>query len=130
VLLMLAEAINEQNGPGNAYQYINLVEVGPGLQTLSGLNQETFRTAIRHERRVELAFENDRWFDLKRAFTNAQMVLILNAHGQAEKASPTVDRGGVPFTGNDYKFDGYEALYPIPDRQRFLDNNLTQNPGY
>jgi hypothetical protein len=29
---------------------------------------------------------------------------------QAEKASPTVDRGGVPFTGNDYKFDGYEAF--------------------
>ena len=130
VLLMLAEAINEQSGPGNAYQYINLVRSRAGLAGLSGLNQETFRTAIRHERRVELAFENDRWFDLKRAFTNAQMVLILNAHGQAEKAAPTVDRGGVPFTGNDYKFDGYEALYPIPDRQRFLDNNLTQNPGY
>ncbi|MFA6084025.1 RagB/SusD family nutrient uptake outer membrane protein [Mucilaginibacter sp.] len=130
VLLMLAEAINEQSGPGNAYQYINQVRRRAGLGDLAGLSQETFRTAIRHERRVELAFENDRWFDLKRAFTNAQMVLILNAHGQAERAAPTVDRGGVPFTGNDYKFDGYEALYPMPDRQLFLDKNLTQNPGY
>jgi hypothetical protein len=130
VLLMLAEAINEQGGPGDAYQYINQVRVRAGLDGLSGLTQETFRTAIRHERRVELAFENDRWFDLKRAYTNAQMTTLLNAHGQAEKASPTVDRGGVPFTGNDYKFDGYEALYPIPDRQLFLDKNLTQNPGY
>jgi hypothetical protein len=130
VLLMLAEAINEQGGPGDAHQYINQVRGRAGLDGLSGLTQETFRTAIRHERRVELAFENDRWFDLKRAYTNAQMTTLLNAHGQAEKASPTVDRGGVPFTSNDYKFDGYEALYPIPDRQLFLDKNLTQNPGY
>lgn len=130
VLLMLAEAINEQAGPGNAYQYINQVRTRAGLPALSNLNQDAFRSAIRHERRVELAFENDRWFDLKRAYTNAQMADILNAHGAAEKASPTVDRGGVPFVGNDYKFDGYEALYPIPDRQRFLDKNLTQNPGY
>ena len=106
------------------------VRLRAGLTGLSGLGQESFRTAIRHERRVELAFENDRWFDLKRAFTNAQMVALLNTHGQAEKASPTVSRGGVPFTGNDYRFDGYEALYPIPDRQLFLDKNLTQNPGY
>jgi hypothetical protein len=130
VLLMLAEAINEQTGPGNAYQYINPVRRRAGLGDLSGLNQESFRTAIRHERRVELAFENDRWFDLKRAYTTAQMATILNAHGQAERTSPTVDRGGVPFTGNDYKFDAYEALYPVPDRQLFLNENMKQNPGY
>jgi len=130
VLLMLAEAINEQTGPATAYQYINPVRRRAGLGDLSGLSQDAFRNAIRHERRVELAFENDRWFDLKRGYTNAQMVTILNANGAAEKASPTVDRGGVPFAGNDYKFDGYEALYPIPDRQLFLDKNLVQNPGY
>jgi tetratricopeptide (TPR) repeat protein len=130
VLLMLAEAINEQTGPGDAYQYINKVRERAHLIGLNGLSQDAFRAAIRHERRVELAFENDRWFDLKRAFTNAQMITLLNAHGQAEKTQPTVDRGGVPFSPNDYKFDGYEALYPIPDRQLFLDKNLIQNPGY
>ena len=130
ILLMLAEAINEQTGPANAYQYINPVRRRAGLADLTGLSQDAFRNAIRHERRVELAFENDRWFDLKRAYTNAQMVSILNANGAAEKASPTVDRGGVPFAGNDYKFDGFEALYPIPDRQLFLDKNLVQNTGY
>ncbi len=130
ILLMLAEAINEQGGPANAYQYINPVRVRAGLAGLSGLSQETFRAAIRHERRVELAFENDRWFDLKRAYTNTQMTALLNAHGQAERAHPTVDRGGVVFAPNDYKFDGYEALYPIPDRQLFLSPKLKQNPGY
>jgi hypothetical protein len=130
VLLMLSEAINEQTGPSAAYQYINMVRTRAGLPALTALTQESFRTSIRHERRVELAFENDRWFDLKRSFTSAQMATILNAHGALEKASPTVDRGGVPFTGNDYRFEVFEALYPIPDRQLFLDKNLTQNPGY
>lgn len=130
VLLMLAESINEVSGPNDAYKYINQVRARAGLGALSGLNKETFRKAIRHERRVELAFENDRWFDLKRAFTNQEMTSLLNAHGQAEKAHPSVTRSGVPFAPNDYKFEGYEALYPIPDRQIFLDKNLTQNPGY
>ncbi|RYZ95618.1 MAG: RagB/SusD family nutrient uptake outer membrane protein, partial [Sphingobacteriaceae bacterium] len=130
VLLMLAEAINEQTGPGSAYTYINQVRERAGLNGLSGLTKENFRTAIRHERRVELAFENDRWFDLKRAYTSAEMVTLLNAHGTAERASPSVSRGGVPFSGTDYKFDAYEALYPIPDRQIFLNENMKQNPGY
>lgn len=130
VLLMLAEAINEQRGPDQAYPYINPVRARAGLAALGGLSQSAFRSAIRHERRVELAFENDRWFDLKRALSNAELVTLLNAHGQAEKQSPTVDRGGVPFTATDYKFDGYEALFPIPDRQIFLSPKLTQNPGY
>ncbi len=130
VLLMLAESINEQDGPGEAFEYINRVRQRAGLTALGGLGQEAFRTAIRHERRVELAFENDRWFDLKRSMTAAQMATLLNAHGTAEKASPSVDRSGVPFAPNDYKFDAYEALYPIPDRQLFLSKNLTQNPGY
>ncbi|SEB06219.1 RagB/SusD family nutrient uptake outer membrane protein [Pedobacter hartonius] len=130
ILLMLAEAINEQGGPGGAYQYINQVRARAGLSALSGLSQESFRTAIRHERRMELAFENDRWFDLKRSLTNAQLLTLLNAHGQQEKLHPTVDRSGVQFSPSDYQFDGYEALFPIPDRQIFLDKNLTQNPGY
>ncbi|PGH39717.1 MAG: RagB/SusD family nutrient uptake outer membrane protein, partial [Candidatus Nephrothrix sp. EaCA] len=68
VLLMLAEAINEQDGPANAYAYLNQVRRRAGLNDLSELSKDGFRQAIRHERRVELAFENDRWFDLKRAF--------------------------------------------------------------
>ncbi|MET3113154.1 hypothetical protein AAKU52_000875 [Pedobacter sp. CG_S7] len=130
VLLMLAEVINEQAGPGNAYQYINQVRTRAGLESLNALGKEDFRAAIRHERRVELAFENDRWFDLKRSLTIAQLTALMNAHGQAEKARPTVDRGGVSFSPNDYKFDAYEALFPIPNRQLFLNKNLIQNPGY
>lgn len=130
VLLMLAEAINENSGPGAAYAHINEVRRRAGLGNLSGLTQVTFRNAIRHERRVELAFENDRWFDLKRAYTPLQMETLLNAHGVAERAAPSVDRGGVPFNITDYKFEQFEALYPIPDRQIFLNKKLGQNDGY
>src|SRR5882672_21297 len=67
VLLMLAEAINEQGAPtSEAYGYINEVRNRAGLGDLSGLDQATFRQKVAHERRVELAFENWRWFDLKR----------------------------------------------------------------
>src|SRR5690606_40858776 len=66
VLLMLAEALNEEGRTGEAYEYINAVRIRAGLETLSGLNQIAFRQAVYQEERVELAFENHRWFDLLR----------------------------------------------------------------
>lgn len=130
VMLMLAEVINEQNGPNDAYPYINSVRRRAGLPELTGLDQIAFRSALRHERRIELAFENDRWFDLKRSLSTNELVTLLNEHGKQERADPTVDRGGVPFSASDYSFEGYEVLFPIPDRQLFLSPNLSQNTGY
>lgn len=130
VLLMLSESINEESGPEQAYVHINRVRQRAGLSNLQGLSKETFREAVMKERRVELAFENHRWFDLKRSLTSEQLVSLLNAHGQQERESPTVSRGGVPFSAADYKFEAFEALFPIPDRQIFLSNQLKQNSGY
>lgn len=70
VLLMIAEAENELNGPTqNVYNAINAIRTRPGvdLPTLSaGLSKDEMREKIRHERRIELAFEGERYFDLKR----------------------------------------------------------------
>jgi len=64
------------------------------------------------ERRVELAFENQRWFDLLR-FGVADAVLSAHA-----------DEMGYTYTGRD-------LLLPIPAREINLsDGLLTQNPGY
>jgi len=64
------------------------------------------------ERRVELAFENQRWFDLLR-FGVANAVLSTHA----------ADRG--------YTFTGRDLLLPIPSREINLSGGLlTQNPGY
>ncbi|GAA4406696.1 RagB/SusD family nutrient uptake outer membrane protein [Nibrella viscosa] len=132
VLLMLAEAINEQTGPtAEALDYLNKVRTRAGLAPLgSDLDKEKFRTAVLKERRVELAFENHRWFDLKRTMTPAQLAAFMNAHGAKEKAKPTVDRGGIAFNALDYVFENHEYYFPIPAPQILINNKLAQNPGY
>lgn len=130
VLLMLAEAINEVSGPGDAYQYLNPVRERAGLEPLSGLSQEAFQEAVMKERRVELAFENHRWFDLKRTMTPEELADFMNAYGEVEKSQPTTDRGGIPFSAGDFRFEPYEVLFPIPNDEILINSNLTQNPGY
>jgi hypothetical protein len=132
VLLMLAEAINEeQNGPTTeAENFLNQVRVRAGLTPLSGLDEAAFRDAVLHERRIELAFENHRWFDLKRTKTPAELAAFLNAYGAEEKANPTVSRGGISFNALDYVYEPHEYLFPIPAAQILINNKLTQNSGY
>jgi hypothetical protein len=131
VLLMLAEAINEQTGPSaEAYEYLNAVRTRAGLPELSGLSKDAFREAVLKERRIELAFENHRWFDLKRTMTAEELASFLNAYGVFEKSDPTTDRGGIPFSSADFQFAPHEALFPIPADQLRINGNLTQNPGY
>ncbi|HYH57225.1 MAG TPA: RagB/SusD family nutrient uptake outer membrane protein, partial [Anseongella sp.] len=81
VLLMLAEAINE-SGSGDPYQYLNLVRVRAGLDPLAGLAQAQLREAIHHEQRVELAFENHRWYQLLRT---GKAMEVMTQHGIEEK---------------------------------------------
>lgn len=94
VYLMLAECLNEQGfaGGGDAFKYLNLVRERAGLEDKSAGNadpalnvsgQEAFRDAIAHERQVELAFENHRWFDLIRT---GKAVAVMTAHGARERA--------------------------------------------
>ena len=131
VLLMLAEAINEQSGPtGETFGYLNQIRQRAGLNPLSGLNKDLFRTAVLQERRIELAFENHRWYDLKRTMSPAGLATFLNANGEFERSHPSTDRGGIPFSAGDYKFEPYEALFPIPANEILINKNLTQNEGY
>ncbi|MBD2755043.1 RagB/SusD family nutrient uptake outer membrane protein [Spirosoma validum] len=131
VLLMMAEAINEQSGPtAEAFGYLNQVRTRAGLAALSGLDKAAFKTAVLKERRVELAFENHRWFDLKRTMTPAELAAFMNAYGAKEKAKPTVDRGGIAFNAQDYVFSDFEYFFPIPAPQILINAKLTQNPGY
>ena len=131
VLLMLAEAINEQTGPtAEAFGYLNQVRKRAGLKELSGLDKAAFKTAVMKERRVELAFENKRWFDLKRTMTPAELTAFMNAYGAKEKANPTVSRGGISFNAQDYVYSDFEYYLPIPASEIRLNDKLTQNPGY
>jgi hypothetical protein len=117
VILLYAEALNENGKTNEALTQLNLIRNRSNLPSKSGLSQSDARTAIRNERRVELAFEAERWFDLIRWGTYVDVM-------QAYKARYTPANGSISNVVATLK------LYPIPQRERTLNPNLTQNPGY
>lgn len=120
IMLVLAEALNELNtGPtARAYEMINAVRRRARfngtveqniLPDLSGLSYQQFRDAILQERRFELVMEGSRYHDLVR------MGKLVEKVSQAKPlATPQ------PF----------HVLLPIPQRERSLNPNLTQNSPY
>lgn len=124
VLLMLAEALNEQGKTGEAIPYLNQVRTRAGLANTSASNQAALRDAIWKERRVELAFENKRWFDIIR-MPEATAIAILQAHGTALKT-----RFSYLSTAT-YQIRKEYFIYPIPQREISLNpDGMPQNPGY
>ncbi|KAF2327289.1 RagB/SusD family nutrient uptake outer membrane protein [Flavobacterium daemonense] len=109
VLLMKAEASNELGQTSAAIPLVNQIRNRAGLGNTTASSQADVRTAIWKERRVEMAFEHDRFFDLVRT-------------GQA-KAAFAVD--GKVFT------EGKNELFPIPASFIKQAGGLSaQNPGY
>jgi len=87
VYLMLAESLNEAGyeAGGDAFHYLNLVRERAGLADKTSAtvpDQASLRLVIAHERQVELAFENHRWFDLLRTGT---ATTVMQAHAAREK---------------------------------------------
>jgi hypothetical protein len=111
ILLMRAEALNEISYPSTeALSILNQIRNRAGLTIPKTLidypSQDALRIAIAKERRVELAFEGHRWFDLLRT----------------GKAISTL-QGKYPITTN-------KLLFPIPQNQLDKNPNLKQNLGY
>ena len=109
ILLMNAEANMELGNIEAALESLNKVRNRAELEDLEIYDVEALQEAIWHERRVELAMEGDRFFDLVRQGRAAE---VLQAHG-------------TQFT------PGVNEVFPIPANQIALSNNvLVQNPGY
>jgi hypothetical protein len=119
VLLMYAESLNETGyqPSGEAMTYLNEVRNRAGLtpRTATDLpNQQAFRLAIEQERRVELAFEGHRWFDLVRT---DRAITVLNSKKDQLRLVRLL-------TAND-------MLFPIPQSQIDINKSkISQNPGY
>jgi tetratricopeptide (TPR) repeat protein len=113
VLLMYAEALNQNGKQDEALIYLNMVRDRAGLKALSGLNQSNLTDALAQERRVELFLEGHRWYDLVRT---EQLMPKMNAY----------------FERNDLNFDvqGYNEVFPIPLRELDINPSLGQNTGY
>ncbi len=105
VILMYAEALNETGSTSNALTELNKIRTRAGLDNSTASSQGEVRQAIQDERRLELAFEGQRWFDLVRTGTvDAEM-------GQT--------------------IDSRFHLFPIPISEVLASFDvITQNPGY
>lgn len=126
VLLMLAEAENEVNGPTDkAYDAINAVRTRANAESLnSGLSKDEFKSILIDERARELAFEGLRKYDLIRWG-------IFISTMKASAADITA-RGGyysyTAYAGNNVA--ERHKLHPIPANELALNNLMTQNEGW
>ena len=104
-ILMYAEALNENGQTAAALTELNKIRTRAGLANSTATTQGEVRQAIQDERRLELAFEGHRWFDLVRTGTvDAEM---------GESINPNYH------------------LFPIPISEVLASGGvITQNPGY
>ncbi len=113
-ILLLAEALGET---GEAYDLINTVRSRAHLGPIDASTPGTFIHKLMHERRVELAFELQRWHDLHR-LPEAETISIMNAN-LAEV-----------FPGLNITMDSHSLIAPIPNTELGSNKLATQNPGY
>ncbi|SHL62002.1 Starch-binding associating with outer membrane [Chitinophaga jiangningensis] len=130
VLLMHAEAVNEAEGPTAAvYADVNAVRTRAGMPVLPvGLSQQDMRARIKNERRVELCFEEQRFFDVRR-WKEGELYLNTPVHGmKITKAGTALTY--APFVAENRVFTNKNYLYPFQQSELNKAGNLTQNPGY
>ena len=104
-ILLYAEALNENGNTTAALAQLNTIRARAGLEGSTATTQGEVRQAIADERRLELAFEGQRWFDLVRTGTvNAEMGETISAQ---------------------------YYLFPIPISEVLASaGTITQNAGY
>ncbi len=136
VLLGYAEAQNEAVGPdASVYAAMNAIHARGNLPALpAGLTQAQMRTKIQTERRVELAFEDKRYYDIIRWGT-AKTLLSTDRHAmKITNTSPSDDAGVWVYTPVllNHPFGFLDKMWMIPIPQSVMDANpkLIQNPGY
>ncbi|HWL00637.1 MAG TPA: RagB/SusD family nutrient uptake outer membrane protein [Parapedobacter sp.] len=108
VLLMYAEALNENGKTVAAIEQLNQVRQRAGLSPAATGSRDEVRELIYRERRLELSFEGHRWFDLVRT----------------GRAFETMQSAGM---------QSFMTLFPVPLSQVQIINNpeiFPQNPGY
>ena len=115
VYLMYAEALKGNGDEPTAWDYIDDVRARAGLAPAD--HSQGFDKALRHERRVELAMEGHRWFDLCR-WGIAKETMNAYRAGESDEVKAVM---------SEFR-DGFELL-PIPYEEVRL-GGLEQNPAY
>lgn len=115
ILLLKAEALNELGDPAGAAMLVNQIRTRVNLPNTTATTQADMRLAIEKERRLELAFEGHRWFDLKRT---GRAITVMNA------------AVGANDENLGYNLTTDKLVWPIPQAELDKNLKLVQNPGY
>lgn len=114
VLLMYAEALNETAKTAEALPLLNRIRKRAGLADKGTLTQAEMRLALEQERRMELAFEGHRWFDLVRT---GRAIPVLTAKAQAIGIKANLTENNL--------------IFAIPQSQIDINpSKIKQNTGY
>jgi tetratricopeptide (TPR) repeat protein len=117
IILLKAEALNVLGQTAAAIPLVNAVRARVKLAPITAVSSSDVALAVLNERRLELAFEGERWYDLLR-FGAQYTIDVMNAEE---------DGNGVNLG---YQVDAHRLLYPIPQNDRDNNPNLSQNLGY
>lgn len=141
ILLLYAEACNETNDDASALIALNQVRSRVGLPAVSAGGNE-LRKLIRAERRLELAFEQNRLYDIRRWVDDNGKKMMCNIMGEngtfvrwnndPETRDPFEweNQRESSDKGSDFREDR-DLLYPIPLYEITMSNNsIKQNPGW
>ena len=115
ILLLKAEALNELGDQPGAVALVNQIRTRVSLLATAATSQTDLRLAIEKERRLELAFEGHRWFDLKRT---GRAIAVVNA---------AKDGAGNSLG---YALNQNRLVWPIPQAELDKNIRLRQNTGY
>lgn len=125
IILLKAEAQNALGNTADALSTVNIIRHRAGLSDLSGVSSSVLKTIILNERRLELAFEGQRWDDLNRYGVTVDVMNKLN------EIKFTCDNGKQSnATLIKYNFNQNSLLLPIPLLEMQANPSLIQNPGY
>ena len=136
-LLTYAEAVNEYlGGPTatdgtfsvSALAALNQVRANAGMPAVTASSQADFREAVRREWRVEFAFEDHRFWDVRR------WDIGQSTQGRIDGVEITRNGGQYAYKRTVVENRTWSSkmnLYPIPQAELFCNPNLNpQNPGW
>lgn len=134
VLLNYAEAMNEWKDPEykdetctlSAIEALNQVREAAYMKPVETMSKEQFRDKVRNERRVELAFEDHRFWDIRRWKIGNVVEDIYGVDIRKNGKSYVYTKKNV----QKRIWDDKMYLYPIPAKETYLNDNLIQNPGW
>jgi hypothetical protein len=149
ILLNAAEAYNEAGNQQKAMDYVNQIRARVGMPAYVGLSQARLRERIQNERRIELVFEDHRYFDERRlklfegktatSETNLPMYQqVYNLYGVTPADAPNADGSySGSYSYNKSLKDPVRAFrspknyyFPIPDDEVKAVSNWQQNAGW